>query len=236
MGTGRPRFFDVDVYLSAVEHMINADEVERAFHMLDNMPAYYREHPPKRAAEIRESLNRQLFTPVQYKGIYDGAAIDHATMPWPMRAQKLEELVRESVIVPHIMELAPGGHWIAEGLRHRGLDFTYESLGLDAGDWADASKGDGPAIFCAFEIIEHLANEQEIYQNYLKFNRPADVVMISTPLYTYAGGMDEWRERALGHLRTYTPTELHAVVARMFQGFDWHCYLDDTILLKGVRK
>lgn len=237
---GRPRFFDVDVYLSAVEGMINADEVERALWMLDNMPAYYRHNPPRRALEIKERLHRQLWTPVQYKGIYEGAAIDHESMPWPLRARKLEEIVRGLIDVsadcfPHVMELAPGGHWLAEGLYFRGLQFTYESLGLDV-EWEHAAKGDGPTIFCAFEIIEHLSNEWEIYQNYLKFNRQADIVMLSTPLFTYGGGLDGWQMRELGHLRTYTPVEFFKIASEMFQGFEWECLTDDTILLIGRRK
>src|SRR4051812_35464670 len=72
---GRPRFFDIDIYLSVVEGMINADEVERAFWMLKNPPAYYRKYPPKRLLEIKERLHRQVWTPVQYKGIYEGAKI-----------------------------------------------------------------------------------------------------------------------------------------------------------------
>jgi hypothetical protein len=235
---GRPRFFDIDIYLSVVEGMINADEVERAFWMLKNPPAFYRKYPPKRLLEIKERLHRQVWTPVQYKGIYEGAKIDVENQPWPLRAQKLEEIIRaNNGGLAHVMELAPGGHWLAEGLKHKGLRFTYESLGLD-GEWAESEKPGpkfGDWIFCAFEIIEHLSNEWEIYQNYLKFNKPADIVMLSTPLFTYGGGMDNWQSRELGHLRTYTPEEFHSVANQMFSGFQWHCLTDDTILLIGRR-
>ena len=234
---GRPRFFDIDIYLSAVEGMINADEVERALWMLDNVPAYFRQNPTPRLSEIRKSLHRQLFTPVQYKGIYDGAAIDVENQHWPMRAVKLEELIREynnQGQRPHLMELAPGGGWMRAGLEHKKCAFTYEWLGLDYGTGGvDPAIPGEPVIFCAFEIIEHLSNEWEIYQNYLKFGKPADVVMLSTPLFTYAGGMDDWRNRPLGHLRTYSPIEFHTVVAKMFQGLERQCFTDDTILLVG---
>lgn len=233
---GRPRFFDVDVYLSAVEGMINADEVERAIWMLDNMPAYYRQYPPKRAQEIRESLHRKLWTPIQYKGIYSGE-VDFSL--WPLRAQKLEALIKgfnEKDQVPHVMELAPGGGWMEAGLNDKGCKFSYESLDLDKGHLRCDQLPQGPNIFVAFEIIEHLSNEWEIYQNYLKFGKEAQVVILSTPLFTYAGGMDDWRNRDLGHLRTYTPFELHAISSKMFQGFDWECSTDDTIVLMGKRK
>ncbi len=242
---GKPTYFSLDTYLAAIDGMINADEVERALWMIDNPPAYYRANPPAALTEMREQLHRRLWTPVQYKGIYDGAHIDVENQAWPLRAAKLEEWVRghnEAERCPHIMELAPGGGWIMRGLEHRGLGFTYQWLGLDhyalaADNPETAPPVDGaPVIFCAFEIIEHLSNEWEIYQNYLKLNRPADTVMLSTPLYTYAGGMDGWQTRELGHLRTYSPVEFHAIAARMFQGFDWECLTDDTILLTGRRK
>jgi hypothetical protein len=163
-------------------------------------------------------------------------------MAWPLRACVVERWVREKNEAgefPFIMELAPGGFWLAEGLRHRECDFSYKSIGLDPGDWKGAaSQGEAgqPTLFCAFEIIEHLANEQEIYQNYLKFNREADVVMLSTPLYTCAGVAKDWRGAALGHLRTYTVGEFHEVASRMFQGREWSCVTDDTIVLMGVKK
>ncbi len=232
---GRPRYFSLDTYLAAIDGMINADEVERALWMVDNPPAYYRANPPAALTEMRNRLHRQLWTPVQYKGIYDGAHIDVENQAWPLRAQKLGEVIADAGGIPHVMELAPGGGWITAGLKHRGLSFTYESLSLDVGGVNELPIPGERVIFCAFEIIEHLSNEWEIYQNYLKFNRPADTVMLSTPLYTYAGGMDGWQTRELGHLRTYTPIEFHSIAARMFTGFDWECLTDDTILLTGRR-
>jgi hypothetical protein len=229
---GRPRHFDVERFLDAVEDMINADEVERALLMLDNMPAYYRDHVPERAAEIRQSLHRQLWTPVQYAGIYEGVIPDC----WPGRAQVLEGLVRQlnsEGKAPHVMELAPGSGFIEAGLRERGLTCSYESLGLDK----RKEPGDvsGPAIFVAFEIIEHLSNEWEIYQNYLKFNREAEHILLSTPLYTCAGGMSGWRERPLGHLRTYTPLEFQQKAQAMFKGYQWKAFVDETIILLGSK-
>jgi len=238
---GKPLFFDVDVYLSACEMLIQSDEVERAFLMLDNMPAFYREHVPERAAEIRASLHRQLFTPVQYKGIYEGLEItpQDTENHWPLRAKVTESIVKElnaKGVTPNVMELAGGSLWLPQGLVHKHRQFTYECLSLDEGEHCFA-KPDKPEfnIFVAFELIEHLANEWEIYQNYLKFKRTADVILISTPLYTYGGGMRFWRDNPLGHLRTYTPNELHLILVKMFKGYDWVCHTDDTIVFEGKR-
>lgn len=240
---GRPTYFDPDVYLDAVEMMINSDEVNRAFWMLDNMPAYYRDNVPKRAATMRVQLNEVLFTPVQYKGVYGTIDLDGAAVVagWPSRATIVEEKVRElnkRMIKPNIMELAPGQFWLPTGLKYKGLDFTYEYLSLDNFDhpfekpWPDSAFN----IFIAFELIEHLHCETEIYQNYLKFKKTADIVMLSTPLYTFAGGMDNWSTRQLGHLRTYTPKELVDVSNKMFPGYVWGAHIDHVINLVGEKQ
>ncbi len=240
MSIGKPRFFDPDIYLKAVDGMINADEVLTALRMLDTMPAYYRDNPYPPAVRMRERLHRQLFTPIQYKGLYKNIEItkeDTATH-WPLRARLLEDEVKKLNgydKTPLIMELAPGSMWLREGLKHKNRDFNYQHLSLDD-EYLECPAQIDNVIFCAFELIEHLHCEDEIYQNYLKFDRPADIVMFSTPLYTYAGGMDNWQDRQLGHLRTYTPGELHKAVAKNFQGFEWSIAIDDTIVLTGRKK
>lgn len=226
---GQPLLFDPDLYLTAVEQMIASDEVERALHMLDNMPSFYREHPPKRALELKELLHRVLWTPVQYAGIYAGADVESEF--WPLRAQCVEDIVREHSGA-HIMELAGGSGWLHEGLRKREYKFTYNCLSLDEKLVTKEFFG-GPAIFCAFELIEHLSNEWEIYQNYLKFNKQADYVLLSTPLHTYGGGNPNWRNGPLGHLRCYSVSEFHEIAAKMFTGFEWTAKTDDTIVLIG---
>jgi len=232
---GQPRYFSPDLACDVVEQLIDADEVERALLLLDNMPAFYRDNPTPRMLEIRESLHRQLWTPAQYVGIYSGLKLtDESVMAsWALRYHLVEKEVERLGPGTHIMELAPGAHILPAGLRLKGLEFTYESMSLDAHTGDRALEVSGPVIFCAFELIEHSSNEWEIYQNYLKFKRKADVVMLSTPLYTYGGGMNNWRERELGHLRTYTPAEFHKIAAQMFSGYDWDCKTDDTIVLTG---
>lgn len=242
---GRPKYFDVDLYLNAVEGMINADEVERAFWMLDNMPAFYRDNPPDRALEIRRNLHRQLFTPVQYQGIYDGVDMfneEEAVKYWSGKAQVIEQLVRElneEGKTPNIMELAPGSLWLPTGLRAKGLKFTYEHKSIDHGVKSPfdlPTQMDEPAIFVALEFIEHLWHEEEILENYLKFNRRAKYIVLSTPLYTYCGGLDAWHSRPLGHLRTYTPRELVRACEKMFFNYEWKVFLETSIVVVGREK
>lgn len=231
---GKPNFFDIDKYLDCVEGMILADEVERAFCMISNPPAWYRDNEPERLKEIRQSLHQAMFTPVEYAQA--DREIDGPGTAWPDRAEILNELANKIKGTFHIMELGPGSHWLSHGLMSRGHKFTYESRSLNAIMRAPVD-GPGPNIFVAYELIEHLQNENELFQGYLKFGKKAQFICISTPLYTFSGGMNQWRGQALGHLRAYTPKEFSRVVTSMFEGYDWKQYLnaDCTQVLVGER-
>lgn len=232
---GKPPHFSVDAWLDVVEQYIASDEVELALRLLDSAPAYYRDHLPERALEIRESLNKALFTPVQYAGVYGGLKVDEqeALLGWSHRYEALEREVRKCER-PHIMELAPGAYIVPAGLRSKGLTASYEHISLDhpKPEFTMVLRGT-QKIFVAFELIEHLADPWEIYRNYLRFNREADVVMLSTPLYTHASVAREWRGKQLGHLRTYSPASFHAIASEMFRGREWTAETSDVIVLCG---
>ena len=183
----------------------------------------------------------QLFTPAQYsEADVEGKDLDVEALSsiFPPRAQLLGARVR--VINgaggrPNIMEIGPGTFWLPHSLRARGLSFTYEYQALHRADLPfDAPKGDGQNIFVAFELIEHLANEAEIYEAYLKFKKKADFIYLSTPLYTYGGGNPDWQNGALGHLRTYTPQEFGKFALEFWPEHQWTAHLSDTITLEGV--
>lgn len=239
---GKPLLFSIDKYLDSVEEMICSDEVELALNMLDKPPAYYRDNPTSRMLEIRESLHRVLWTPVQYQDIYEGVTIDEAEIlrHWPLRSSLVEKEI-EKLGGAHLMEVAPGSKWLPWGLHYKKLKFTYECKSVDhiphddifLEPWSEDPDSRSKNIFICFELIEHLSNPWEIYQNYLKFKKEADVVMISTPLYTFGGGLPDWRNRPLGHLRTYSPSELHSTIAKMFGGYKWEAAIDNTIVMVG---
>lgn len=231
MDTGKPLFFSLDTFFALVDMYISADEVETALYLLDHLPAYYRDRPPKRLLETKQDLHRQLWTPSQYKGIYD--SVENAS-EWPYRAQVLEDVIKKIDAPVHIMEFGPGSMFIRNGLDKRGYAYSYEYISLDKSELAETTNGCN--MFVCFETIEHLSNPFEIYQNYLKFGKTADYVLCSTPLYTYGGGMGlEWRNRPLGHLRTYTPSEFHASLSKMFIGYEWSCHMHDTITMVGKK-
>jgi hypothetical protein len=243
MSIGKPIYFDIEIYLSVVEMLIMSDEVEKALLMLNNVPAYYRDNPTPRQIEIRESLHKVLFTPTQYASAdVEGKLCDPEELAkhWPGRAQLLANRVKAlngNGIKPNIMELGPGTFWLPYALRANGLDFTYEYQALIRQDLPFDKPPDevGINILVAYELVEHLSNEMEIYQAYLKFGKQAKYIFLSTPLYTFSGGIPNWRNQALGHLRTYTPKEMLALAQGMFQGFEWGMYTDQTIIVEGMR-
>ncbi len=236
---GCPKFFKVDTYLDAVEMMIDADEVERAIWMLDNMPGYYRDQVPERAIEIRETLHKKTWTAIQYAGLTNRVPLDVALVDAgiPLRGKLVDEIIEAFNTTgkcPHIMDLAPGGFWLPEFLKLRKRDFTYSFLSLTQ-DKDEQEKPDGPIIFVCFEVIEHLTDTSDIYRNYLKMGMKADVFMLSTPLYTINGGLDNWRDRDLGHLRTYTPQEFMSFAEKYFKGCKWELVMGEEMVLTGVR-
>lgn len=243
---GRPPHFNVDTYLDVVEMYIASDEVERALWLLDNAPAFYRDYPPPRALEIRESLHRQLFTPVQYamadaEGVTINAEI--LSQYWPDRAQVLGTKIKElndKGIKPNLMEIGAGTFWLPYSLRSRNHDFTYEhkTLGLESRilPFDKPPIQEGINMFVCYELAEHLWNEVEIYQNYLKFKKKADYIFLSTPLYTCGGVNKDWRNHSLGHLRNYTPREFVNLAQGLFKGYEWTGHLSDTITLVGSKE
>ncbi len=245
MSTGLPQWFDPEIYCDCVEMMIASDEVNRAFSMLRNVPAWYRDFPTPRMLEIRESLHRQLFTPVQY-AMADAEAItineEILTQYWPDRAQVLGNKIKElndQGLKPNLMEIGAGTFWLPYSLRSRGYEFTYEhkTLGLETRvlPFDKPPLVSGVNMFIAFELIEHLSNENEIFQNYLKFKKKADYIFLSTPLYTCGGVNKDWRNHALGHLTTFTPQEFHNLCSGMFHGYNWSGVLSDTITMVGEK-
>lgn len=241
---GKPNYFDADIYCSVVEMMIMSDEVERAFRLLDNVPAFYRDNPTPRMVEIRASLHRQLFTPAQYHTADTetrDCSSEELSQIFPHRAQVLFSKIKElnsQGIKPNLMEIGPGSFWLPYALRNRMAEFTYEYQSLDKRSlpFDTPPEKPGVSIFVAFELIEHLSNESEILQAYLKFKQPAQHIYISTPLYTAFGGIPNWRTNALGHLRTYTPQELFDFARHHWPEFSWQCHLSETITLEGGLK
>lgn len=247
---GRPNYFDINHWLTVVEEYITCDEVERALWLLDNPPAWYRDHYPMRAKEMRDRLLTQFFTATDYSKdpVPDSVigAMDHDIPRGEVVAKYVKEL-NDHDLVLNIRECAPGNYWLPFVLERQGLRFTYFGASLDPDLQRRAAEKLGdkftekplagcPLAFVCFEMLEHLHNPVEIYQSYLKTTRGlADRIFLSTPKYTFGGGMGNWFESALGHLRAYTPSEFHKFAAQYWPEFKWTMYDGHVMCLVGER-
>lgn len=255
---GRPTYFDANKYLSCVEEMITCDEVERAFWMLENLPAWYRDNPPPEVLKIKEHLYRQLFTVIDYAKLKcdvnfhsrNKEEVISSIFKIPRFKHVLDLVVGindEFNTIPHIVELAPGSHAIPYGLSNAGAVFTYMGEGLNLvenekaqvhlSNWRIKTPGDENVkkIFVAFELIEHLRTPEDIYHYSLKHECEWDFICLSTPQYTWKGGQGEWFRNSLGHLRAYTPLEFTNFAKKYWPTYNWNITLGDEMLLMGTK-
>lgn len=256
---GRPLFFNVEQYLSSVEQMIIADEIDRALWMLDNMPGWYRDHPPEGAKAIRKRLLTKLYTTSDYIGAEDAIHVEKLISMTREEINRvyMHELSRAKVtmnlchdlnakgITPHLFEIAPGQHWLPIGLKKNDIKFTYSDISLNssrssqvteylADSWAEGSDS-AAQIFICFELLEHLRFEAEIYQHFLKAALPFSHILLSTPKYTVKSASPHWHEADLGHLRTYTPREFAQFATKHWPEFKWAITLDEIMVLSGEK-
>lgn len=270
---GRPKFFDPDNYLDLVEQMICADELERAFWMLDNMPGWFRTNVPSRAIELRETLHKLIWNIGSYVGdeaeCYE-ASLNyqknlHPDQDWDglglgamidigfcnPRGKITIDVIRDlnqKGMTPFIWEMGSANFWLPYGLHTKGCKFTYcgstinqaamndhrprlEALGV----WQDRPTEGQTEIFVCFETIEHLWREADIIHQYHRFGAKADYILMSTPLGTLLGGVNDYH-RELGHLRTYTPTDLFQIGSKFWPGFDWSLAEHHMMVLLGTRR
>jgi hypothetical protein len=254
---GRPTWFDVNQYLGCVEQMITCDEVTNALWMLDHLPGYYRANPPPAVAQIKRRLLERFFTTLDYAkdgctwetgaGAMDQAtALDHLNLERGALAFKyaLEYTQKDEWV--HIHELAPGNYWLPVALNAAGCRFTYFGPSLNTRMQEEAAenlpnwyKGDRPpaskSMFVCFEFIEHLADPSEIYHHYVKSGLDADVILLSTPKYTYGGGCGDWYNKDLGHLRTYTPNEFKEFAIKTWPKHNWVLHDGPVMVLAGEK-
>ena len=253
---GRPKYFSTTVHVDACRQLAEADESEMALKMLDMVPAFYRDHPDSGAKELKKKLYEKLMSVKDYatdkdekdttRDFQKGYPIEKFLdmRSWSgARGQIVEGLVvayNNAGEIPHLYEFGPSNFFLPYGLRDKGLKFTYDFFSINKDAEAEAKvrladvmgKAKGPSVFICLEVIEHLWNEDDIYHVYAKSGIDADSVVLSTPLYTMAGGM-EGLDRELGHIRTYTPTEFQGFAKRHWPELSWSGVTDYSIVLLG---
>jgi len=247
---GLPKYFYVDLYLDAVESMICADEIKFALTMLDNMPGYYRDNPPKRVKEIRAKIFEQCMTVQDYvndrdelieksEKYHEAELKDHWKSPhFQPRGAIIVDLVQKlnaKGFCANIVELGPYNYWLPAGLKDQGLDFIYTPMSVNPfvkNPIENKVETDKPVqnIFICFEVIEHLWNEDEIIHYFYKTQMDPDFVLISTPKYTCGGGLPNWDTRQLGHIRTWTPNELTAFCRKHWPSLNWY-FFDHSMMV-----
>lgn len=239
--------------------LCEADEMQRAMHLLtDGLPGYYRHHVPKEVIDLRKQIMTQFMTTYDYvvnpeDDTYD-AEHSRGAIDGTLRGQEVQKLVQEyngRGINPHVIDMGPGDYWLPCGLDRKGLKFTYEPIGLQSSALAKFKKDRGhllsastptdrPVIFIACEIIEHLWNPYEIAQTMHKTGIDPEHIVMSTPLFTFGWGNQDFFEAkkrgVVGHLKTFTPQEFLDAGMKMFPEYDLNLIVSEIMLLRGIRK
>ena len=250
---GKSAFFDLDTYCQVVEMFVNSDEIERALWMIDNPPGWFRENPPKKLTELRTLILKNTLTVKDYisdsKEIEDYEKLQDfvdANFIYP-RFQILLETIREmnqKGQSPNLYELCPASFWLPRLLLQYKVNFQYrfETINLDAAKFFQSKHPEvnpnfdetQPNIFICFETIEHLWRDSDVAHFYAKYGLDADIVMLSTPLNTLLGGHPEgWRNRPLGHLRTYTKSDFLKFAVTHWPNRAWEQYPAQMQVLVG---
>lgn len=249
---GMPKYFDPDHYLDAVEQMICADEIETALYMLDHFPGYYRDNIPQRAVEIKKAIYRQLWTVTDYvhdpdekkerSEEYRGELAEqwkHAH--FEPRGDLIMNLVKEindDFCIADIHEFGPANFWIPAALKKLDAQFKYTGSSISEVRREENRASDfqkSKQIFCCFETIEHLWNPDDVFHYYAKSWIDADYILVGCPKYTIYGGLPNWENRDLGHLRTYTPVELFNFVKKHWPNYQWESHEAYMMVLKGKK-
>lgn len=237
----------IEAAISLIEH----DECLRALKLLDNLPAYYRDYPPKEIVQLKKLIRSKVFT------VQDYAENQHDAMrseDWgkqciegTYRGQILHQIVKaynDKNVHPHVVDYGPGEWAFPLGLKKLGCQFSYRDIGLSkfqhqARDYLKdyyTTKDRGPAVFIATEIIEHLKDVNEIRQEFDRIDADVDYIVTSTPTYSFMI-QKKWEKEGIGHLQAFTPAEFQQTITKMFhdQGFNWVYYQDQCMTMIGSR-
>lgn len=250
---GEIKGFRVTPFLEAANALAAADEMERAIHLLDNLPAFYRDNTPPEVTELRNTIYKGLMNAREYISNPHDDKIDtkaalHSLNGLVRGFETLNDVKEANAkgITPHIVDMGPGEFWLPIGLKESGVKFTYEPIALQKtveskalallGDIVTLGTDKKNKWFLAYEVMEHLPRESEIIMEYLKHGGDFERVYISTPKYTYGGGCWNWKGGQLGHFRAYTPNEFINIATKMFRDYNWTYYDNEVMLIKGLRK
>lgn len=254
---GKIQSFDENKIYDVVTTYVEADEVERALWILNNLPGIYRDQMPLKLAKLRSEILKAMVTPHAYMS----CDLD-ATVNKEENLKNFEILIRTKLVegeakrmqesgasLLNVVDVGPGEYMIPMGLKEKGVSFKYHPVFMDKKAYQaalpdiesvlDANYCTEPdtTIFLALEIIEHLPAPVDLATECLRHcgGWPARI-HLSTPMYTYDGSAKHWRKPCgLPHLRTYTPGEFLMEAQRTFPGYQWQLYPGVIMSLRGMR-
>jgi len=258
MNVGQIPSFDERYFLGCAQILVDADEPERAIHLLTKgLPAYYRDNPTPSIKAYIQYIQMALMTGNAYADCKDDSIFCDDT---ERAKQILNNTLRGQLVVssiqeynsyektPHIVEMGPGEYWLPIGLKAEGLKFTYQDIAVNEFT-KDKSKsitrsvwnGTAPLIFCAQEVIEHLTNPHDLAIELMRttYGQGANEIHISTPLYTYDGSpkpITKLKRNGLPHLRAYTPNEFYSEAIKIFgASYKWELQVSQVMSLVGKK-
>lgn len=246
--------FNPELCQRYVEMLIRHDELERALLVLENVPAFYRMHPPQNLLQLKGEILCASVSAHHYT-TSPGDDIDALEKLHPDLNDKVAyyldahiraRLAKDKVaalnaqgITPHIVDMGPGHFLLPRALLAAGFKFTYWDVGLNAQAKArsreflkDVLSEEGaketPTIFVGLEVIEHLRHTDDLAIEAVGVcKRWPEFVMLSTPYCTFrVMGEDEaWRKMPLEHIRAYTPKEFQQEAHRIFPHYVWEMHM-----------
>ena len=258
---GKPLYFDLAAHVACVESLIRSDEIELALRVADCVPSWYRmpENYPPELSRIKQVVARQLYDQIEYACDDEEAECtrEFGEAQWSNgymhpRAEILEREVDkfdDGNLGPWVFDLGASHGNAPLGLIKLGKRFTYKGVGLNwriiqkvrewcrDGEhwdkWADKPDGGQHTILYCTEVLEHASRLEDIVTTALKECVDWDVVLLSVPMHTLGGGLHNYSDRRLGHVRCFSPQELFEFANRNWPGYRWELTLAASMVIVG---
>lgn len=246
---------NIQCFIDAANELVRADEVARALWLLDNLPAWRRDHPHPEIVALKDEIMARMATPSFYATDV-GCEIEfpedsfkhlRATLRGDLLTRETKWL-NANGFTPKIHDLGPGEFSAPRMLIAEGVEFTYYPIYMNHPTYNHykdkfehkivSGEIDQPKVFFACEIIEHLWREEEIRYEMNRHCGMADIIHLSTPLYTFDFTCTDWKaaKKDLGHLRAYVPTEFFLKVQSMFPEYNIQMFSNEIMHIRGTHK
>lgn len=231
---------DIAAFVKVAKILVCQDETERALMVLNNLPAFYRDHEPSEITELRSKIQKMILLPLDClfdnrefpKSKENNDYILKNTERGQFLKQFIEVLNADSKF-PALVELGPGDFSIPLAIKDCGLKFKYASIGVNIparekakelfGDyWSDDYNPSDTFIYVCFEVMEHLSNISDIRTFFERIAVKPEVVFMSVPLYTFNLGTPNWEKEGIHHLRAYTPKEFFESCEELFPEYEFN--------------